>query len=303
MNCIETEQLSFQYSKNEMIINNIDLKVPQSSIYGFLGPNGAGKTTTLKLLLGLLKQNTGSIKIFEQPFENNRIEILKKIGSLIEAPSFYSHLTAIENLRILQRVFQCSKSRIYEVLDIVGLSSVSKKKTINFSFGMKQRLGIAIALLHSPELLILDEPTNGLDPNGIIEIRELLIKLQKENNITILVSSHLLSEVEKIVSHVGIINNGDILFQGTLGELQLKQSESSFVNFETSNIEKTIEIFSQYNLKFIARNGIIETQNIDKELISKLNQQLVSQKIDVYQISLIKNDLESIFIDLTKSMK
>lgn len=199
MNCIETEQLSFQYSKNEMIINNIDLKVPQSSIYGFLGPNGAGKTTTLKLLLGLLKQNTGSIKIFEQPFENNRIEILKKIGSLIEAPSFYSHLTAIENLRILQRVFQCSKSRIYEVLDIVGLSSVSKKKTINFSFGMKQRLGIAIALLHSPELLILDEPTNGLDPNGIIEIRELLIKLQKENNITILVSSHLLSEVEKIV--------------------------------------------------------------------------------------------------------
>lgn len=303
MNCIETEDLAFQYSKNEMIISNVNLRIPQGSIYGFLGPNGAGKTTTLKLLVGLLKPQKGRIKIFDKSIENNRIEILKKVGSLIESPSFYAHLTASENLHILQLVYQCSKSRISEVLDIVGLSNVSNKKTGQFSFGMKQRLGIAISLLNNPELLILDEPTNGLDPNGIIEIRELLFKLQKEHKISILISSHLLSEIEKIVSHVGIINNGEIFFQGPLDQLKSRQDKISFINFETNNIEKTIEIFLKNNLNPIVRNGLVEIKNIDKELISILNQQLVNQKIYVYQISVVKNDLESIFIDLTKSIK
>lgn len=303
MNCIETKDLSFQYSRNETIVNNINLIVPQGAIYGFLGPNGAGKTTTIKLLLGLLKQNKGSIKIFGKSFENNRIQILQKIGSLIEAPSFYAHLTAFENLRILQKVYQCPKSRINAVLETVGLSGVAKKKTKAFSFGMKQRLGVAIALLHNPELLILDEPTNGLDPEGIIEIRKLLIKLREEYKLSILVSSHLLSEIEKLASHVGIIHQGTLLFQGTLGELQLEQSKSLLVHFETNRIEKTIEILTQHRFTPIIRNGIIEIQCTDKTLIPKLNQQLVDQKVDVFQISVVKNDLESIFINRIKNTK
>ncbi|OFX19242.1 MAG: hypothetical protein A2033_05200 [Bacteroidetes bacterium GWA2_31_9] len=178
---------------------------------------------------------------------------------------------------------------------------MSKKKTAHFSFGMKQRLSIAIALLHKPYLLILDEPTNGLDPNGMIEIRELLMKLKTDFKISILISSHLLSEIEKIVTHVGIINKGEILFQGTLDELQFKQKNLSFINFETNDIQKTVDIFLINNLKPVVYNGLIEIPNIDKELIANINQQLVSQKIEVYQITTIKNDLESIFIDLTKN--
>lgn len=170
--------------------------VPKGSIYGFLGPNGAGKTTTLRLILGLLKRQTGSINVFNVPFDENRIEILNQTGSLIESPSLYSHLTAYENLNVLRKIYQCPESRINDVLELVGLSNTGKKKSGLFSLGMKQRLGIAIALLNNPALLILDEPTNGLDPNGILEIRELLKRINAESGITIVISSHLLSEIE-----------------------------------------------------------------------------------------------------------
>jgi lantibiotic transport system ATP-binding protein len=301
MNCIETENLSFRFTANETVLNNINLRIPQDSIYGFIGPNGAGKTTTLRLILGLLKKQQGTIKIFNKSFEQNRIAILKSIGSLIEAPSLYSHLTAIENLNLLQKIYQCPKTRIREVLEIVGLSDTGKKKAGKFSFGMKQRLSIAIALLHNPVLLILDEPTNGLDPNGIIKIRELLIKLNTEHKISVVISSHLLSEIEKFVTHVGIINKGNILFQGTLEDLQLKQKNSSFISFETNKPDKTSEIFKANSFTSVVHNGQIEIPNVSKEIISKLNQQLVSNGIEVYQITTVKNDLETIFIDLTKN--
>jgi ABC-2 type transport system ATP-binding protein len=301
MNCIETQNLTYRFSEKEIILKNIQLQVPEGSIYGFLGPNGAGKTTTLKLILGLLKKQEGSISIFNKPFEKHRIEILKKVGSLIESPSLYTHLTAKENLKIWQKVYQCPMSRIDEVLEIVGLSETGKKKAGKFSLGMKQRLSIAIALLHSPTLLILDEPTNGLDPNGILEIRELLTKINRENGITIIISSHLLAEIEKMVTHVGIINKGEILFQGTLTELHEQQTKTSSIIFETNDSEKTSKILQSKGLVVSVKNELVMIPFIDREVIAEIVSELVHAKIEVYQVSTLKNDLESIFIDLTKN--
>ena len=299
MNIIETNNLTHRFSEKEIVLNDIAIQVPEGSIYGFLGPNGAGKTTTLKLILGLLKKQQGTISVFGKPFNENRIEILKNIGSLIEAPSLYAHLTASENLLIWQKVFQCPKERINEVLQIVGLENTGKKKAGKFSLGMKQRLSIAVALLHKPSLLILDEPTNGLDPSGIIEMRQLLIKINQEEKVTIVISSHLLMEIEKLVTHLGIINKGAILFQGTLDELHLKQS--SYVVFDTNNLEGTTELMNKHNLSPITLNGQVSLATTDKAIISKINAELVNHNIEVYEISIAKNDLESIFIDLTKN--
>ena len=299
MNIIETNNLTHRFSEKEIVLNDIAIQVPEGSIYGFLGPNGAGKTTTLKLILGLLKKQQGTITVFGKPFNENRIEILKNIGSLIEAPSLYAHLTARENLLIWQKVYQCPKERINEVLQIVGLENTGKKKAGKFSLGMKQRLSIAVALLHKPSLLILDEPTNGLDPSGIIEMRQLLIKINQEEKVTIVISSHLLMEIEKLVTHIGIINKGTILFQGTLEELHLKQS--SYVVFDTNNLEGTTELMKKHNLSPITLNGQVSLATTDKAIISKINSELVNHNIEVYEISIAKNDLESIFIDLTKN--
>ncbi len=180
---IKTTSLNFSFAKGQKTLHDVNLEVPKGSIYGFLGPNGAGKTTTLRLLLGLLNNQEGSIEIFDKDFIKNRIEVLKHIGSLIEQPSLYGHLTATENLEIYRRIYGVQKSRAPQVLKMVGLEGTANKKAKQFSLGMKQRLSIAVALLHQPELLILDEPTNGLDPNGIIETRELIKKLNRKHGI------------------------------------------------------------------------------------------------------------------------
>jgi ABC-type multidrug transport system ATPase subunit len=300
MYCLETENITHRFSEQEIVLRNIGLQVPTGSIYGFLGPNGAGKTTTLRLVLGLLKKQQGSIKIFDKAFDANRIEILEKLGSLIESPSLYGHLTAAENLRILQKVYQRPEKRIGEVLDIVGLAKTGDKKAANFSLGMKQRLSIAIALLPDPSLLILDEPTNGLDPNGIIEVRELLKKLNAERGMTVLISSHLLAEIEKLVTHLGIIHKGVLLFQGTLADLRKKQTLRSVIAFETNNPEKAAAILASNGLAPIVANSQVTIPLVEKEIISRLNQQFVSAGVDVYQIRIVKNDLESIFMDLVK---
>lgn len=296
--CIETNNLTHKFSAGEIALNNVNLRVTEGTIYGFLGPNGAGKTTTLKLILGLLKKQHGEISVFGKPFEKNRVEILKKLGSLIESPSLYEHLTAVENLRILQKIYQCPKERIEQVLNLVGLAQTGNKKTGQFSLGMKQRLSIAIALLHSPQLLILDEPTNGLDPNGILEIRELLKKLANLEGITILISSHLLAEIEKLVTHIGIINLGNLLFQGTLAELVNKQKQSSFIVFGTSDNQKALQIFENYKVPAQAESGKISVPLLEKELIARINEQLVLSRIAVYEIQTVQNDLEKIFFDV-----
>jgi lantibiotic transport system ATP-binding protein len=299
--CLETSDLTYKFSNKEIAVRNINLHVPEGSIYGFIGPNGAGKTTTLRLILGLLKKQQGQISFFGKPFEQHRLEILKKVGSLIESPSLYGHLTAIENLRLLQKIYNCPDKRIQEVLNLVDLSNTGNKKSSRFSLGMKQRLSIAIALLHNPSFLILDEPTNGLDPNGILEIRGLLKRLNREEGVTILISSHLLSEIEKLVTDVGIINKGNLIFEGSLDDLMNKQKQTLSVYIETSNIAKTVEIMSSNNLISTLSDRGILMDNISKEKIAEINRQLVHNKIEVYGINRVKSDLESIFMDITNN--
>ncbi|HMC87422.1 MAG TPA: ABC transporter ATP-binding protein [Chitinophagaceae bacterium] len=296
--CLETSGLIHAFSKQDIVLNNINLQVTQGSIYGFLGPNGAGKTTTLRLILGLLKKQQGVITIFGKNFQPNRVSILKKIGSLIESPSLYGHLTAAENLKLLQKIYQCPKERIDTVLNDVGLPGTSSKKVSQFSLGMKQRLSIAVSLLNNPSLLILDEPTNGLDPNGIIEIRELLKKLNEQTGTTIIISSHLLPEIEKLATHVGIINKGSLMFQGTLPALISKQQQASAIIIETNDAIKTIKILNDNNITSRNNLGTILIPVVSKQIIATINRQLVNSNIDVYKIAEVKNDLETIFMEL-----
>ncbi len=298
MHCLETHGLFHRYSSGDIVLEEIDLQVPQGSIYGFLGPNGAGKTTTLRLILGLLKKQRGTIAIFGQSLETCRVEILRRVGVLIETPSLYDHLTSRENLTLLQKIYQCPDDRIHQVLEQVGLSATGSKKVGRFSLGMKQRLGIAVALLHGPELLILDEPTNGLDPNGMIEMRDLLLRLNRENGLTILLSSHLLLEIEKLVTHLGIISRGRMVFQGTLDELKQKQQRtlSSFVC--TSDDKQALKIIGEADKHATCVKGKIVLSALSKERMAGLNRRLVESGLDVHEIGTTSNDLESIFLEL-----
>ena len=206
-------------------VKDVNLRVPEHSVYGFLGPNGAGKTTTLKLILGLIKPDEGGVSVFgENVTASNRLSILRQTGSLIENPGGYGHLTGLENMQIVQKLKGVSESEIVCALKTVRLYEQRDKKLKNYSLGMRQRLGLAIALLGDPKLLILDEPTNGLDPAGIQEIRELIRSLPKERDMTVIVSSHLLNEVEQMADHVGIIHHGEMLYQGPLSELEKQGS-------------------------------------------------------------------------------
>jgi len=297
---IKTQNLNFSFSTGIKTLNDVNLDVPKGSIYGFLGPNGAGKTTTLRLLLGLLRNQQGTIEIFNKQFASHRLEILRKLGSLIEQPSLYLHLTAKENLDIYRRIYQCDRSRIQEVLKSVGLENTGKKKVKQFSLGMKQRLSIAVALLHQPELLILDEPTNGLDPNGIIEVRELMKKLNKEHGTTVLVSSHILNEVEKMATHVGIIHKGRMLFQGKLHELQQMKTKQSLLEIETSDNFRSLQLMKD---KFASQESagkiILPFQN--KEQAAAINKLLVEGGVDVYALHPQQSDLEQLFMDITNT--
>ena len=220
MNIIETKNLT-KGSGEQMRVNKLDLAIPEGCVYGFLGPNGAGKTTTLKLLLGLLKPTDGAITFFGQKMtEQNHLSILRHTGSLIESPSYYGHLTGLENLQIMAKLKKVPAAEIEKVLRTVRLYEQKDKKVKQYSLGMKQRLGIAMALLGNPRVLILDEPTNGLDPAGIQEMREFIKELPMTHQMTVIVSSHLLSEVEQMADMVGIIHHGELVFQGTMATLE-----------------------------------------------------------------------------------
>ena len=294
---IKVEQLTKRYA-GHTAIKDLSFEVGKGEIMGFLGPNGAGKTTTLRLILGLLKRQEGSIRIFGHELEKHRIETLRRVGSMIESPSIYSHLTARENLALLQRIHRCPAARIDEVLALVGLSGTGKKKAGQFSLGMKQRLAIAVALLADPQLLILDEPTNGLDPNGIIEIREMLKALNRDRGITILISSHLLSEIERLVTHIGIINKGNLIFQGTLDDLKTQQQSSIHVRLEASPQELAGVILSELGFDPEVRDGHFILRAMTKPEIAELTRKLVAAQVDVHAIGIVRSDLEQIFIDM-----
>lgn len=216
---VKTYELTKRY-KDNLSVNNLNMRVKEGRIYGFLGPNGAGKSTTLKMLLDLVKPTAGEIDIFGKRLNSStRSNILRNIGSLIESPSYYGHLTGFENLKILQTLLDVPKKNIDEVLRIVRLDRQQNKKVSAYSLGMKQRLGLAGALLSFPKLLILDEPTNGLDPAGIQEMRDLICSLPKKYGMTVIVSSHLLSEIDQIAEDIGIIANGKMMYQGPLNLL------------------------------------------------------------------------------------
>jgi ABC-type multidrug transport system ATPase subunit len=297
---IKTSNLNFSFSSGIKTLDNVSLEVPSGSIYGFLGPNGAGKTTTLRLLLGLLRNQQGTIEIFGNNFLSQRINILNRLGSLIEQPSLYGHLTAKENLEIYRRIYKCNKSRVEEVLKLVGLENTGKKRAKQFSLGMKQRLSIAVALLHQPELLILDEPTNGLDPNGIIEVRELLKKMNKEFGTTVLVSSHILNEVERMATHVGIIHKGKMLFQGTLPELQQMKTKQVALEIETNDNNRAVQILEKEFAAELHENKILIPFK-NNEQSAKINRMLVQNGVDVFALHPQQSDLEQLFLDITSN--
>ena len=230
---ITTEKLTKKY-KNFTSVNKVSLHIKKGSIYGFLGPNGAGKSTTMKMLLGLTAPTSGSFQIDGKQFPNDRLTILKRIGSFIEAPSFYANLTGRENLDIIRRILGLPQNAVEDALDLVGLSQFGDRLAKKYSLGMKQRLGLAGALLGRPPILILDEPTNGLDPSGIHEIRNLIKSLPTFYDCTVLISSHMLSEIELIADDIGILNHGRMLFVVILDDLKQTALQSGFA---TDNLE------------------------------------------------------------------
>lgn len=285
--------------KNTEIINNLNMNIKKGEIYGFLGENGSGKTTTLKLITNLLKPTSGSIEIFDEPVTNDNFEILKRIGSIIEYPSFYEKLTAMENLQIHKSLMGYEdKNCIVEAIEMVNLKNYEKKLVKQFSLGMKQRLGIARALLTKPELLILDEPINGLDPLGIKDIRELLINLSKNYGMTILISSHILSEVEQIADTIGIIHHGTMIEELDYNTIQQKNRHS--IEIITNDVKKAAFLLTE---KLGINNFIVDDFNKIK-IYEKLNESgkinliLSQNNVEIESINIKKDSLEDYFITL-----
>jgi ABC-2 type transport system ATP-binding protein len=294
---IHTDQLFYQYAKGVNTLANINLEVNRGDIYGFLGPNGSGKTTTLSLLLGLLKNQRGSIEILGHDLQRHRREVLGKVGSLIENPSLYNHLTAKENVQVYREIYGASSARLHEVLKIVGLMDSGNKTVKQFSLGMKQRLSLALALLSKPELLILDEPTNGLDPAGILELRCLIKKLSEEEGITFLISSHILSEVEKVVNRIGIIYKGQMKFQGSLEQLHRLQHKQAHVQLDTSDNLRAWGVLKKFKAELLEEDLVVPYMDIQQ--VAAINRLLVDNDLDVYDLHPRRQTLETIFIDLT----
>jgi ABC-type multidrug transport system ATPase subunit len=294
---VETSQLSKTFGR-EHAVSGIELRIAPGEIYGFLGPNGAGKSTTIRMLLGLMQPTSGSVKLFGEELKQNRLTLLKQIGALVETPSYYPHLTAYENLETSRKILGVSKKRIDDVLQMVRLYDVKDKKVKGFSLGMKQRLGIAATMLHEPQLLILDEPTNGLDPSGILEIRQLIKNLARNQGVTILISSHLLSEIDQLATTVGVLNRGKLLFQGAIETLREKAQSSILLNVEP--LEAAVYFLKQMEYQpQLTENGI-RLPYLKNEQLAGLIKRLVEENFSVYRVEEEKQSLETIFLAMTK---
>lgn len=297
---IELNNLSKSY-KNFTAVDNLSLHIDEGYIYGFLGPNGAGKSTTIRMILSLIKPSSGKINLFGQDLSVNRYQTLAQVGALIEKPDFYKYLSARKNLELLGRISKVDNlnKKIDESLELVGLLPRAESKFKTFSQGMKQRLGIAQTLLHSPKLIILDEPANGLDPQGQREMRELIKNLNAEKNITIVISSHILAEIEQIASRMVIINKGKKIIEGSVKELL--EAEGLKVNFELSdgNLSELL-LNSKWNANFDVQNNNVYTFRLAKEQIPQLALFFVQNHVDIFSITQLKT-LEDYFLSKTEN--
>ncbi|CAM3703754.1 ABC transporter ATP-binding protein [Flavobacterium gelidilacus] len=296
---IQTSNLDFQYSKHKKNLENLSINVPKGSIYGFLGPNGAGKSTTMRLLTGIIPDDTNSISLFGSSINEQLPYVFEKVGSLVESPALYLHLSGYDNLKYIAILRKIDLSKIDEVLELVDLSYAKKQKAKQYSLGMKQRLAIAMALLSDPELLFLDEPVNGLDPNGIVDVRKLLVKINKERGVTIFVSSHLLSEIEKMCTHVGIISKGILKFEGTIDELS-KKFDNCKIQITIDNAENWLpKLEEKYkNVVLEELNKISIELNNTSEIPAFVNS-IINDGVLLYELKIIEG-LEQWFMNLTE---
>ena len=299
---IETHELCKQYG-GHLVVDHLNLTVPQGCVYGFLGPNGAGKSTSMKMMLGLVHPTGGSVELLGREMnETSRISLLRQTGSLIESPSGYLHLTARENLAITADLKGVDHRDISRVLDIVRLTADADRKVGQYSLGMKQRLGIAAALLGSPKLLILDEPTNGLDPAGIQEMRSLIASMPDSTGASVLISSHLLGEMEQMVTQVGILDHGKMLFEGPLAELQ-KHSRGS-VLLRVLDTQKAIAVLQAQGVRAATQAGqpdTLELPPLPDEQLAALVSALAESGAGVVGLTAQTRSLEEIFLSLTRN--
>ena len=292
---VATDNLSKEYD-GVYRVQELDIRIKEVDIYGFLGPNGAGKSTTMKMLLGLVKPTSGTIEIMGKPFnEKNRRDILASVGSLIESPSYYGHLTGRENMEIIRRLLDLPKKNIEEAVHIVRMENQMEKKVKNYSLGMKQRLGIAMALARFPKLLILDEPTNGLDPAGIEEMRELIKMLPKQYGMTVMISSHILSEIDQMATVVGIINQGCLIFQERMSVLDMQREPQ--IILRTSDNNHAFQLLKKANPQRTTDG--LQIGALTDEQTGAVVQCLCSNGISVYRVEEHRESLEDIFLNLT----
>jgi len=302
-NVIELSRLT-KHFKNVLAVDELELKVCKGDVFGFLGPNGAGKSTTIRMILSLISPTAGSIKIFGKSLLENRKEILANVGAIVEKPDFYQYLSAIKNLEILAKISgkEVSKKRIMELLELVGLKDRAKSKVKTYSHGMKQRLGIAQALLHDPELIVLDEPTTGLDPHGMKEIRDLIIRLSKEENKTIFLSSHILSEIELVANRMIIINKGRKIVEGEVSKLLNLNAVK--VTVEVDNPGQAVKILEN-TIWYKSIESITENKfsvNLEQKDIPALNKYLVEKGVMVNALIPVRS-LEDYFLSITAGIK
>ncbi|SHI72562.1 ABC-2 type transport system ATP-binding protein [Hymenobacter daecheongensis DSM 21074] len=298
---LETQGLHFCFGKRP-ILHDIGLQVPPGSIYGFLGPNGAGKSTTMRLLLGLLRPAAGTVQLFGHDLARHQVALLSRVGALIENPSLYGHLTGRENVEATRRLRGLPAHRTTEVLALVGLSNSGGRLVKEYSLGMRQRLGLALALLPDPDLLLLDEPTNGLDPNGIMEMRGLLLRLRQEHGKTILLSSHLISEIEKVATHVGVIQQGRLVFQGSLAALQHRQADQTWLVLDTASADTCRNLLPQLlSGALLTGPGTLRLPFSTPDQVATLAQALVAAGQPIYGLRQEQPSLEDTFLQLTET--
>ncbi|MEM8933850.1 MAG: ATP-binding cassette domain-containing protein [Acidobacteriota bacterium] len=288
-------------------VDGLDLDVPAHGVYGFLGPNGAGKTTTIRMLLGLIRPDAGRIELFGEPFGGTSSgRALARVGALVETPSIYGHLSGRDNLEVTRRLLGVARRHIDRVLDFVGLSDAADRLAKGYSLGMRQRLGVALALLAEPELLILDEPTNGLDPAGIREMRELIVSLPCDHGVTVFLSSHLLSEIEQMADHLGIVQDGRLCFEGPMSALHEKRQ--GYLELGLDRPEEARSVLDEAGWAVRPSDdgrlhatlpAVVDTADSAGVGIGALNALLVRRGFDVHHLSLQRPSLESLFLQMT----